>query len=567
LPCFPFVSAGGGTFVSDRSRCSPKTMSATASKSALAMPLGLFESLMRKKPIEDLIGGKTSLKRCLGLTDVVAFGVGKCLGAGLFVTIGIAAKQSAGPAVVLSFAMAGFVALLTALCFAEIAAHPKLGQVTGSAYMYAYATLGELAAFTNGWLLCVDCIVGGASIARCWSYYTEGLLLIAGWPVVASAFAERPLLLPFGIECVLSPMAPVLVVLLTVVAAAGTQESSTFNVVMACINLGIIAIFIFGGAEEVSSSNYRPFMPFGVTGVVQGAAIVYYAFLGFEGITAMAEETKDPSRTIPLGVVLTIVLLIIVYMCIAAVLVGMVPLSDIDDSAPLAKAFDDRGSSLLAVLVSMGAMNCCMANTLCSVIALPRVLYRMAGDGLLPTWFKEVSPTTKVPVIGVVVTGVVMALFTGMSDFTALLTVTSMASLLVYNFVCVAKLLLRDPSALKPVGIYTTASFAFTAALWYFSWHYWVVGMSATLTAVVKIWVRPAQHEQNLIPFGPLIPLAAILVNNMMIVSLGPEAMIHTAIAILAGLTIYIFYGRKHSSLNGSLAATEETLATRSTNA
>lgn len=386
--------------------------------------------------------------------------------------------------------------------------------------------------------------------------------------MAASAFAERPLLLPFGIEFVLSPVAPVLVVLLTVVAAAGAQESSTFNVVMACVNLVVIAAFVFGGAEEVSSSNYQPFMPFGFTGVVQGAAIVYFAFLGFDSVTALAEETKDPNRTIPLGVMLTICILIIVYVCTAAVLVGMVPLADIDDSAPLAKAFDYHGSTWLAVMVGMGAMSCCMANTLCSTMGLPRILYRMAEDGLLPTQFKDVNPTTKVPVIGVVATGVATALFAGLSDFTALLTVTSIASLLVFNSVCVAKMLLRDPWALAPVGFYTTASFAFAAALWYFSWHYWVVGLALTLTAVAMVWVRPAQHEHNLIPFGPFIPLVAILANNIMIVSLGPKAMIHTVLATLAGLTIYIFYGRKHSVLNGPRAATEETpLAARSANA
>lgn len=384
---------------------------------------------------------ETSLKRCLSTLDLTLLGVGGMVGSGLYVLTGTVAKEIAGPAVVLSFLIAGIASLLAALCYAEFGARvPK----TGSAYMFTYVSVGEIWAFLIGWNVILEYMIGGAAVARAWSGYLDSIFdhkiknftetHIGTWNV--QFLAHYPDFLAAGI-----------LLFATAFITFGVRVSSWLNHIFAAISMGIILfILIFGFilAEPKNwSAEYGGFAPFGFSGIMSGTATCFYAFVGFDVIAASSEEARNPQKAIPIATAVSLGLATGAYILVSTVLTLMVPWNTLVPDSALSDAFYRRGYSWAGFIVAAGSI--CAMNTvlLSNLFSLPRIVYAMAEDGLFFQFFAKVNPTTKVPVIGIVVFGILMALLALIFDLEALVQFLSIGTLLAYTFVAASIIVLR----------------------------------------------------------------------------------------------------------------------------
>ncbi|XP_077317548.1 cationic amino acid transporter 4 [Lithobates pipiens] len=408
------------------------------------------QKLNRVKTLEDDLM-ETSLKRCLSTLDLTLLGVGGMVGSGLYVLTGTVAKEIAGPAVVISFLIAGIASLLAALCYAEFGARvPK----TGSAYMFTYVSVGEIWAFLIGWNVILEYMIGGAAVARAWSGYLDSIFdhkiknftetHIGTWNV--QFLAHYPDFLAAGI-----------LLFATAFITFGVRVSSWLNHIFAAISMGIIIfILIFGFilAEPKNwSAEHGGFAPFGFSGIMSGTATCFYAFVGFDVIAASSEEARNPQKAIPIATAVSLGLATGAYILVSTVLTLMVPWNTLIPDSALSDAFYRRGYSWAGFIVAAGSI--CAMNTvlLSNLFSLPRIVYAMAEDGLFFQFFAKVNPTTKVPVIGIVVFGILMALLALIFDLEALVQFLSIGTLLAYTFVAASIIVLRfqqekgDPSA------------------------------------------------------------------------------------------------------------------------
>ncbi|XP_040206628.1 cationic amino acid transporter 4-like [Rana temporaria] len=398
------------------------------------------QKLNRVKTLEDDLM-ETSLKRCLSTLDLTLLGVGGMVGSGLYVLTGTVAKEIAGPAVVVSFFIAGIASLLAALCYAEFGARvPK----TGSAYMFTYVSVGELWAFLIGWNVILEYMIGGAAVARAWSGYLDSIFdhkiknftetHIGTWNV--QFLAHYPDFLAAGI-----------LLFATAFITFGVRVSSWLNHIFAAISMGIIIfILIFGFilAEPKNwSAEYGGFAPFGFSGIMSGTATCFYAFVGFDVIAASSEEARNPQKAIPIATAVSLGLATGAYILVSTVLTLMVPWNTLIPDSALSDAFYRRGYSWAGFIVAAGSI--CAMNTvlLSNLFSLPRIVYAMAEDGLFFQFFAKVNPTTKVPVIGIVVFGILMALLALIFDLEALVQFLSIGTLLAYTFVAASIIVLR----------------------------------------------------------------------------------------------------------------------------
>ncbi|XP_073485438.1 cationic amino acid transporter 4 [Aquarana catesbeiana] len=398
------------------------------------------QKLNRVKTLEDDLM-ETSLKRCLSTLDLTLLGVGGMVGSGLYVLTGTVAKEIAGPAVVLSFLIAGIASLLAALCYAEFGARvPK----TGSAYMFTYVSVGEIWAFLIGWNVILEYMIGGAAVARAWSGYLDSIFdhkiknftetHIGTWNV--QFLAHYPDFLAAGI-----------LLFATAFITFGVRVSSWLNHIFAAISMGIILfILIFGFilAEPKNwSAEYGGFAPFGFSGIMSGTATCFYAFVGFDVIAASSEEARNPQKAIPIATAVSLGLATGAYILVSTVLTLMVPWNTLVPDSALSDAFYRRGYSWAGFIVAAGSI--CAMNTvlLSNLFSLPRIVYAMAEDGLFFQFFAKVNPTTKVPVIGIVVFGILMALLALIFDLEALVQFLSIGTLLAYTFVAASIIVLR----------------------------------------------------------------------------------------------------------------------------
>jgi APA family basic amino acid/polyamine antiporter len=468
------------------------------------------------------------LRRVLGPLQLTSLGVGAIIGAGIFVVLGLVARDKAGPATTLSFVIAGFACAFAALCYAEFAA---MTPVAGSAYTYAYATLGELFAWIIGWDLLLEYGVGAASVAHGWSHYFTGFLLffdIRLPPVLANApFDFDPALgnfVPTG--AIIDLPALLIAALLTLILVLGIRESARFNTLMVAIKLAVIFFVIAVGAFFFDPANWHPFAPYGYwgvsffgktilgqrapggepLGVMAGAAIAFYAYIGFDSVSTHAEEARNPERDVPIGIISSLAVCTVLYIAVAAVLTGMVRYDQIAIDAPLSRAFNRAGLGWAQFLISIGALTGITSVLMVLLLSQPRIMFAMARDGLLPkNFFGAIHQRFRTPWKATILTGTVAGLMGSLLPLRVLAELTNIGTLLAFAIVCAAVLIMRrlNPDAERPFRC----------------------------------------------PLVPAVPLLGIGFCLLLMFSLPEENWFRLIGWLLLGLIVYFSYGRHHSVL------------------
>ena len=439
-------------------------------------------SLFARKPIAELVPleqSAHSLKRVLGAGDLIMLAIGAVIGAGIFGAIGTAAagqigpngeviRSAAGPALIVSFVLLGGACALAALCYAELAA---MIPQAGSAYAYSYATLGELVAWIIGWDLILEYAVGNVAVAISWGDYFNTLLrnfgvalpvhlttgyrtaLLSSNPDIHGLLDTAPRL--FGMPLLVNLPAFAIVMLVTVLLLRGARESSDVNKIMVAIKLVVLGLFIAAGATAINADNYTPFAPNGFTGIHQGAAIVFFAYIGFDAISTAAEETRDPQRNLPIGILGGLAICTLIYVIVGIVITGIVPYTELAVADPLARALELAGFTNVAWLVAIGAIVSMGTVLLVFQYGQPRIFFAMARDGLLPRWAARIDPKTRIPYLTTLITGIVVALASLVGDAAETYDLTNIGTLFAFALVCAGVLVLRikEPDRARPFKV------------------------------------------------------------------------------------------------------------------
>jgi APA family basic amino acid/polyamine antiporter len=440
-----------------------------------------MKSLFARKPIAAIHDDPGGLKRVLGAGDLIMLAIGAVIGAGIFGAIGTAAagqvtaageviRQPAGPALVFSFLLLGGVCALAALCYAELAA---MIPQAGSAYAYSYATLGELVAWIIGWDLILEYAVGNVAVAISWGDYfktlTGGFFQLPVWlttgyrtallsadPTVHGLLDTAPRIA--GVPILLNVPAAAIVLLVTLVLLRGARESARANNVMVVVKLLALALFVGAGLTKINTANYTPFAPGGFTGIHNGAAIVFFAYIGFDAISTAAEETKNPQRNLPIGILGGLAICTAIYVLVGFVLTGMVNYKLLDPSVhadPLAYALQSTGMQSAAWLVALGAVFSMTAVLLVFQYGQPRIFYAMARDGLLPKFAGRIHERTRVPYATTILTGLFVAAWALVGDAGETYDLTNIGTLFAFAIVCLGVLVLRytEPDRPRPFRV------------------------------------------------------------------------------------------------------------------
>jgi basic amino acid/polyamine antiporter, APA family len=442
-----------------------------------------MSQLFQRKPIADLIvdeaDSSRSLKRVLGAGDLIMLAIGAVIGAGIFGAIGTAAagqvapdgtviRYAAGPALIFSFILLGGACAPAALCYAELAA---MIPQAGSAYAYSYATLGELVAWIIGWDLMLEYAVGNVAVAISWGDYFNSLMRSAGvhLPVFLTTGYRTALLSSnpdvhnllntaphvLGIPILINVPAFAIVMLITWLLLRGARESATANTIMVVIKLVVLALFIGVGMMSINPANYTPFAPNGFTGIHQGAAIVFFAYIGFDAISTAAEETRNPQRNLPIGILGGLAICTVIYVVVGAVITGMVPYTELGVADPLARALELTGYSGVSAIVAFGAAISMSAVLLVFQYGQPRIFFSMARDGLLPEWVARIDPKTRIPYTSTLITGVLVAIASMIGDAAETYDLTNVGTLFAFALVCAGVLVLRvkEPNRVRPFKV------------------------------------------------------------------------------------------------------------------
>jgi APA family basic amino acid/polyamine antiporter len=435
-----------------------------------------MRQLFRRKPIAELIpeGGEHGLKRVMGAGDLIMLAIGAVIGAGIFGAIGTAAagqigpngeviRLGAGPALVFSFILLGFACMLAGLCYAELA---SMIPQAGSAYAYSYATLGELVAWIIGWDLILEYAVGNVAVAISWGDYFNTLLrgfnivmppwlttgyrtaLLSSDPAIHGLLETAPHI--GGIPIVIHLPAFAIVMLITVLLLQGAKESVRANNIMVVIKLLALGLFIAVGATHLHPEYYHPFAPNGFKGIHQGAAIVFFAYIGFDAISTAAEETKNPQRNLPIGILGGLAICTLIYVIVGFVLTGMVPYTELAVADPLAKALQLAGFNAVGWIVALGAAVSMSAVLLVFQYGQPRIFFAMARDGLLPQWAAKLSPRTRIPFVTTLFTGIFVAAWSLIGDAGETYDLTNIGTLFAFMLVSIGVLVLRHTEPERP---------------------------------------------------------------------------------------------------------------------
>jgi basic amino acid/polyamine antiporter, APA family len=511
--------------------------------------------LFATKPLSLLLQemkGENRLRRVLGPVGLTSMGVGAIIGTGIFVLTGVAAHDKAGPAMMLSFVVAGIACIFAALCYAEFAA---MVPVAGSAYTYAYATLGELFAWIIGWDLVLEYAVGASTVAHGWSHYFQDLLKIlnGGVPVWPSSLSKAPFDYKAIATQVVDPAtstmvekqimglvrtdsyfdlpAVVIAAIITAILVVGIKESARFNAAMVVIKLSVVVFVIGVGAFYIKPENWIPFAPYGygglsffgvpvwgmehngqVVGMLAGAATIFFAYIGFDAVSTQSEEAKNPQRDVPIGILASLIICTFIYIAVAGVLTGMVRYDRINVDAPVSDAFTQVGLPWAGLLIAVGALTGITSVLLVMMLSQPRVLLAMARDGLLPAgFFAAIHPRFRTPWKSTILTGVFVATLAGLLPLSVLAELVNIGTLLAFVIVCAAVLIMRRtyPDAERP----------FRA------------------------------------PFVPVVPILGIASCLLLMFSLPPENWVRLFVWLGIGFVIYFGYGRHHSVMAKILEA------------
>jgi len=462
----------------------------------------MVKRLFRRKFIhhilEEIDIEEHRLHRALNAFDLTILGIGAIIGVGIFVLTGTASARFAGPGIILSFVISGTACAFAALCYAEFAA---LIPVAGSAYNYAYATLGELVAWIIGWDLILEYIVASIAVAIGWSGYFVSIMKAIGidLPVWCS---HAPGTVP---GAVINLPAMLIVVFLTTILVIGIKESARLTGLMVLVKITTVLAFILVGFSKIDPSNWLPFMPFGFKGVMTGAAIVFFAYIGFDAVSTAAEETKKPQKNIPIGIIASLAICTFLYITVAAVLTGIVSFKELNHPAPVAYALSLIGFRWGAALVSAGAVAGITSVLLVMLMGQPRIFFSMSRDGLLWPSIYKVHPRFRTPYLAQIITGAVVAGFAGFIDIGTAAELCNIGTLFAFTIVCggIAVLRYTHPNIKRPFRC----------------------------------------------PLVPLIPLLGISFCVGLMLSLPKITWIRFAVWLIVGLFIYFFYGIKHSRL------------------
>jgi basic amino acid/polyamine antiporter, APA family len=443
---------------------------------------GFLQRLTRRKPIAELLteeGHPNTLKRELGAGDLIMLAIGAVIGAGIFSSIGTAAagetnpdgsvvRYGAGPALIISFILLGLVCGLAALCYAELA---SMIPQAGSAYAYSYATLGELIAWIIGWDLILEYAVGNVAVAVAWSGYFNSFLsgfgihlpdyLTHGYrAVIKSSDPEVRALLETAphigsVPLLVNIPAAAIVLAITWLLMLGVRESARANNIMVVVKLLVLTLFVVVGGMHIDTANFTPFAPNGWRGIHQGAAIVFFAYIGFDAISTAAEETKNPQRNMPIGILGGLAICTLIYVIVGAVATGLVPYMQLKGADPLAQALQVAGLGTAGWIVSFGAVVSLTAVLLVFQYGQPRIFYAMGRDGLLPRWSTKLSTKGRVPYVTTLITGLVVAAGALFADENEIYDLTNIGTLSAFAIVCIGVLVLRikDPDRPRPFRV------------------------------------------------------------------------------------------------------------------
>jgi APA family basic amino acid/polyamine antiporter len=485
-------------------------------------------------------GQEVTLKRALGALNLTMLGIGAIIGAGIFVLTGTAAAQYAGPAIVLSFVVAGLGCLFAGLCYAEFSA---MIPIAGSAYTYAYATLGELVAWIIGWDLILEYLFGAATVAVGWSGYFVAFLSELGITLPA-AWSQAPLNiegthhLVRNLLCIdqatgvaiaaangacaagqaLTPgiinlPAILLTLLMTALLVVGIKESANFNNVIVFVKVAIVIAVIGFGFMYVNSANWHPFIPpntgesghFGLSGIVRGAAVVFFAYIGFDAVSTAAQEAKNPQRDMPIGILSSLAVCTILYILMALVMTGLTKYTNLNVPHPVFVAIDAAGPALhwLTYFINIGAILGLASVVLVMLMGQPRIFFSMSRDGLLPAVFGKVHPRFQTPYVTTIVTGVVAAFVAGFFPIALLGELVSIGTLLAFVIVCIGVMALR--------------------------------------------YSRPNIPRPFRTPLVPVVPILGILICGYMMFTLPSDTWLRLIVWMALGLVIYFAYSKSHS--------------------
>ncbi|KAG7189659.1 hypothetical protein KM043_017336 [Ampulex compressa] len=585
---------------------------------------GRLWKMLSRRRVEDDQEGKGELARVLDVFDLTALGVGSTLGLGVYVLAGSVAKETAGPAVCISFLIAAVASAFAGMCYAEFASRvPK----AGSAYVYSYVTVGEFIAFVIGWNLILEYVIGTASVARGLSNYLDALIgnvmgksLYSVMPINVSFLSEYPDFFAFG-----------MVMLLVVLLSIGVKESSILNNIFTTINLITIVIVIVAGSIKANPGNWSialkdipatvqnpgsgGFMPFGVRGVMVGAAKCFYGFVGFDAVATTGEEAKNPQRNIPLAIVMSLIIIFIAYFSISTVLTMMWPYYDQNADAPFPYVFEQMGWPIIKWIVNIGAIFALCTSLLGAMFPLPRVLYAMGSDGIIFKGLSKVHPKTMTPIWGTVMSGLLTGLMTLIFNLQQLIDMMSIGTLLAYTIVAISVLILRyqkeecpvnhSPATtigghdLTSINIFKvifnlhnqkeTSEFSSKVAkccivllcitvfflTFYINYMYKeilsgniVVSVILAVLIVIVLLNLAAVGRQPCdntelsfrVPFVPVVPCCSIFINLYLMLQLDTFTWIRFSVWMLMGFCIYFFYGISHSERGKRDKLEEETI-------
>lgn len=456
-------------------------------------------NLFKTKSIESLQREMAAhgLRRSLGAWDIVMMGIGVIIGTGIFVLTGVAAAQYAGPGIMLSFVFSGIACIFVALAYAELA---SAVPAAGSAYTYTYASIGELLAWLVGWNLVLEYSVGAAAVAGGWSAYTVGLLKSAGLHV-------PPMLTAVPAEGGLVNLPAMLITLfITFLLVRGVKESANVNRVLVAVKLVAIFIFLLLAGPKVEPANWQPFLPYGTAGISAGAAVIFFAYLGVDSIATAAEETRNPRRDMPVGIIATLLVCTVLYVAVAAVLTGVVPYSQLNNAEPVAYALRSLGYNFGSALVGVGAVAGLSTVCLVMIYAQTRAFFAMSRDGLIPSSICKVHPKYGTPYVITIIVGVTVSLLAGFT----------------------------------PIGV--VAEMCNIGTLFAF--------IVATCGVLVLRRTKPDLDRPFRCPAPYLIVPLAVVSCGYIMLNLSGITWLRFVVWSAIGLVIYFVYGRKHSLLN-----------------
>ena len=471
-------------------------------------------SLFTRKSVAELRleADKSTLRRSLGRLNLTALGVGSIIGTGIFVLTGTAASQNAGPALVISMVIAGVACAFAGLCYAELA---SMIPVAGSAYTYAYATVGEVFAWIVGWDLILEYALSMSTIAVGWSGYFVSLMRDLGWVVPAEFTASPGVAVAVAgggtIGGVFNLPAAVIVLLVSVLLVIGIRESANTNTILVLIKIVVLVIFVGAGIAYVRRDNLTPFIPpntgefghFGWSGILRGSAVMFFAYIGFDAVSTAAQESKNPQKDLPFGILVSLALCTVLYIAVAIVLIGIVPYTKLNVADPIAVGIEATGLTWFSPIVKVSALFGLFSTMLVQLLGQTRIFYSMSRDGLLPPLFGRVHPRFRTPHLSTMITGVVVAVAAGLLPLTTLSHLVSMGTLLAFTLVCIGIIILRRTA--------------------------------------------PDLERPFRTPGMPWVPVLGALVCVAQMVGLPWETWLRLVVWLALGMTIYFAYGRRRA--------------------